>query len=51
VPIVTERYAERIGGEFFRAAHNFCIALLPHASALAGALRIQEAEHARVVTQ
>jgi hypothetical protein len=42
VPVVTERYAERISAEFFRGAHNFCIGLLPHASVLAGTLRALE---------
>lgn len=51
VPVVTERYAERIGSEFFRAAHNFCIALLPHASVLAGALRIRDSEGTQPIAQ
>jgi hypothetical protein len=50
VPVMTERYAERMGSQFYQAAHNFCVALLPHASVLAGAQRIEELSSQPVIS-
>jgi hypothetical protein len=40
VPVVTERFAESMATRLFPSAHDFCVAMLPHARTVADALRV-----------
>lgn len=44
VPVVTEQFAEKVSAELYASAHNFCVAMLPHATMVANALRIAAVE-------
>jgi len=40
VPVVTEKFAESMATSLFPSAHDFCVAMLPHARTVADALRV-----------
>jgi hypothetical protein len=42
VPIITERYATTIAQEMYTSVHNFCVAMLPHASVIAASMKIDQ---------